>query len=75
MREWIGVLILLVLGWITILTVQITDLYYKYSDLVEVNHTTRVMIIDTNQRLEQTQHDIVVHEQMCEALINGMEEW
>ena len=75
--------ILIILGWLTILTIQTTDLYYKYKSMKEEVYTAKCMARDykketenlLNKHFEECKHTQLVHEQLCDAIIKGYEEW
>lgn len=82
--RWIGVLLLLLLGWVMLLTVQITDLYSRYTEIKEFDEQQKKMIIQYKEEVENmldkqqedTEHTLLVYEQMYEAKIKGiMEDW
>lgn len=71
--RWIIVLILFVLGWVTLLTVQITDLYGRYTELKELNEQQKIMIKEYKAEAE---HNLLVYEQLCDGISRGIrEEW
>ena len=71
--RWIIVLILFVLGWVTMLTVQITDLYGRYTELKELNEQQKIMIKEYKAEAE---YNLLVYEQLCDGISRGIrEEW
>lgn len=82
--RWFGVLLLLVLGWITLLTVQVTDLYERNVALIERCNRLEIRAkelereLDTKLSLHQEDvtHTLEVQQSLLDATIKGvLEEW
>lgn len=73
MKEFISILLLLILGWCVILTTQTTDLYKRYCEVVEKNEQLKIMIKEYRSDIE---HELVIQEQTFDAIVKGIErEW
>lgn len=88
MRWAFGLLLVL---WLSFLTIITSDLYYRYNETERQNEELVIMIREfkeeiakrdsrleeiINQNREEVAHDIKVHEQMVTAQIKGMsKEW
>ena len=71
--RWIWSLLLLLIGWCMILTIQISDLYKKNSELIMKNEELKVMY---KEYREEAEHNLLIHQEMCDALYKGiLEEW
>lgn len=82
--RWIIVLLLLVLGWSTVLTVQVTDLYDRNTALQERCNKLEAQSLELKRELEKTlelykenmEHTLQVHKELLDATIKGvLEEW
>ena len=61
--RWIWSLLLLLIGWCMILTVQISDLYKNNSELIMKNEELKVMY---KEYREEVEHNLLIHQEMCE---------
>lgn len=82
--RWLGVLLLLVLGWITVLTVQVTDLYERNTAIQErcnkleihSKELERELDIKLSIHQEDVAHTLEVQQDLLDATIKGvLEEW